>query len=117
MISQLLVGETFVDCGVHKLQKTCPVAAAVQNVDRLAVQSEVSPSQDFKELVQRARTAGKNHNCVRVRKHGILPLMHGLCHNQGIEIGVRDFNVQQMFRNDTEYCSAGGFGGSGGDAH
>ena len=59
MTLQLLIGETIFDCEVHELQKTCPIAFAVQQADRLPVSSELPPGQNLKKTRPALRNVRK----------------------------------------------------------
>src|SRR6266851_9612153 len=94
-----------------------PKAALVDDHDRLGVQAERPPGQDFEQLFQGADPARQHDKGVRAFEHLQLALVHGL-HDDGLGQGrMAGFALQQKPRNDACDPAAALEGGISEQAH
>src|SRR4051812_14008995 len=70
--------ETTLDAGAQQRRQRLPVAALVDDHDRLGVQAERAPRQDLEELLECADAARQNDDRLRTLEHLELALVHVL---------------------------------------
>ena len=101
----------------RKRQQRLPVAADVEQADRLAVQPELLPREQLEQLVERPGAAGQRDHGVRQLGHQRLALVHRLDDVQLGQAGVRDLVLDQPRRDHADHGPAGGQRGIGQRAH
>ncbi len=79
-----------------------PVAALVDDHDRLAVEAQGPPGEDLEELLQGADAAGQDHEGVGTLEHLQFALVHGLDDHGLGELRMARFALQKEIRDDPD---------------
>src|SRR5471032_2040031 len=111
------IGETIGHDGLQERLEGLPIAALVDDHDRLGVQAQGAPGQDLEELLQGADAARQDHESVRAVEHLELALVHGLDDHGFGEIRVARLALQQEARDDAHDLAAALEGGVRGQTH
>ena len=104
----------------HALEQSrqgLPVAALVDDDDRLAVEAEGPPGQDLEEFLQGAEAARQNREGVGPLEHLQLALVHGLDDDGFGERRMARLALQQEVRDDADDSATRIEGGIGHQAH
>src|SRR5262245_11222431 len=94
-----------------------PVAADVDQADRLLVNAELGPGEDLEDLLERPEAARQRHEAVRERRHHGLALVHRAHQMQRGEPDVRVLLPGEAARQHADRLAAGGEDGVREDAH
>jgi hypothetical protein len=94
-----------------------PIAGDVDDEDRLLVQPELPPRQDFDRLVERADTARQHRERIGPLGHDTFALMHIGDDNMLAEPAMSGLTMFQMYRDDPGNPAAAGHDRVGDTAH
>src|SRR5471032_1507605 len=111
------VGETAGHDRLQERLQRLPIAALVDDHDRLGVQAEGPPGQDLEEFLQGADAARQDDEGVRALEHLQFALVHGLDDHGFGEILVARLTLQQEARDDAHDLAAALEGGVRGQTH
>ena len=98
------------------------VALGVEEPDGFLMKAELSPGQDFKELLERSKAAWQGNEAIGQRGHSCLPGVHRVHHFKLGDASMLDplpidFPAEQALRNDARDVTAGPKAGVGDDTH
>src|SRR5229473_709241 len=93
-------GETLLYDMIDERLELLPIAGNVDDDDRLVMQQELLPGDDFKRFLDRADPAGEDGEGVGPLEHELLALMHAADDDQLVDAVVADFTVIEMRGND-----------------
>ena len=96
------MGEIAVDGAPDKILKDRPVAAGIQQNDRLGMEPELLPGDDLQRLVERPQPAGQDHETVGQLEHAVLALVHGGGNDLFCHFVVADLQVLEEFGDDAD---------------
>ena len=102
---------------VHGVDELVPVAVDVQQRDRLGVNIEELPAENFKELFEGARAAGHGDKRVSLVNHGDFALVHGVHNVEGGLAGVHALQANQLVGDHAVNYAAGVQGCARNGAH
>src|SRR6266478_3467573 len=93
-------GETLLYDMIDERLELLPIAGNVDDDDRLVMQQELLPGDDFKRFLNRADPAGEDGEGVGPLEHELLALVHAADDDQLVDAVVADFTVIEMRGND-----------------
>ena len=109
--------EALRDRVVEEGDEARPVAAHVEQAERLGVQAELGPGVDLEQLVERAGPARQRDEAVREVGHQRLALVHRVHDVQLAQPRVRDLAVDERLRDHADDLAARGERRVGDRAH
>src|ERR1700756_755801 len=101
-------GEAAVADIADELEQLVPIAADIDDEDRLVVQAELLPGDHLEGLVERAEPARQNREGVRHLEHAALALVHRADDEKLANAAMPDLLVVKMRRNDAGDPAAAG---------
>src|SRR6266436_8205721 len=106
--SGLRAGKAGIDDMIEEGAQRCPVAADVDEQDRLVVQLKLFPADDLEHLIERSDAARQDREGIGALGHQPLALVHTVDDDQFANAAMSDLGIAKMRWDDARHFSSGG---------
>ena len=117
MAQMVVMHEALGNDRVQHRKQMVPVAADIQDDDRLLVKVQLSPGGDFHRFIKRSEAARKDDEGIAGCIHHFLALVHRVDHMELGDARMADLDTVEKFWNDPGYMPAALYGAVGDPPH